>query len=226
MRCVVTPLFIYDNTAAELLVFSQLSHCWTSSSQAKWSRHCAQIISSFCVFSAFSSEVPHTFLSGYRWLLISPGWSVSLQEYTTHYCNRIICICYSVNIQTWAFLKKNQNTGLKWSIKECKGFVLLYALIIIISDHISSMCFTMCVFVCAATASSTRWTPLAHCVRSRARGRWPTWTKASSTLWHSTSSVPTNAFATPSAKSGLACYFLHFIFHLAYLFPLLLRVPS
>lgn len=147
MRCVVTPLFIYDNTAAELLVFSQMSHCWTSSSQAKWSCHCAQIISSFCVFSAFSSEVPHTFLSGYRWLLISPGWSVSLQEYTTHYCNRIICICYSVNIQTWAFLKKNQNTGLKWSIKECKGFVLLYALIIIISDHISS-CVLLCVCSC------------------------------------------------------------------------------
>lgn len=59
----------------------------------------------------------------------------------------------------------------------------------------------------AVTASSTHWTPLAHYARSRARGQWPTWTRASSTLWRSTSSAPTNASATPSAKSGWADQF-------------------
>lgn len=62
-------------------------------------------------------------------------------------------------------------------------------------------------YVRAATASSTHWTPLALCGRSRARGRWPTWTRASSTLWRSTSSAPTNASVIPSAKSGWADQF-------------------
>lgn len=63
------------------------------------------------------------------------------------------------------------------------------------------------VFACAATVSSTRWTPLARCVRSRARARWPTWTKASSTPWRSTSSAPTSASVTPSVKCGWADHF-------------------
>lgn len=86
------------------------------------------------------------------------------------------------------------------SMQKC---VLLY-------PHPALLClityYSLCVYT--VIASSTRWTLLARYVRSWAKDRWPTWTKASSTPWHSTSSVPTNASVTPSAKSGWADQFI------------------
>lgn len=70
--------------------------------------------------------------------------------------------------------------------------------------------------VCVAvTPFSTLWMRPARCVRSRARDRWPTWTKASFTPWRSASSAPTSACVTPSVKSGwapvLVSLYPHFI---------------
>lgn len=78
-----------------------------------------------------------------------------------------------------------------------------YCLFLHVAD-IPYCIFTTTLSWCAGTASSTRWMPLDRYARSRARVRWRTSTRASSTPWHSTSSVRTNASVTPSAKSEWA----------------------
>lgn len=123
-------------------------------------------------------------------------------------CNQLFCIlCRSTtHLPLWlrmtSYFTRSECESLTVQWHSTARFTLTICSYLVAANSLTATvtgqpfcCFCPVIF-------ATRWTPPDRCVRSRMRGRWPTWTKASSTLWRSTNWAPTTVFVTPSVKFG------------------------